>query len=113
MKTFEEVYKESTCQKRVTVVEIYNKEGNLLSRESNRCEPEGKVCHRLGLVQNKKNYDVLSSCNWTHAEINAIKSLKPEDKPYKSILYGHNFYCDNCENKLKEKGIKIFEIKNI
>lgn len=111
MKSFEQASQESTCQKRITVCEIYDAEGNLLSRESNRCNPTGGICTRLGLVQSKTNYDVESTCNWTHAEINAIKSLKESDKPHKAIIYGHTFFCDACENALRSVGVKELEIK--
>lgn len=109
-KEFIQAYHESTCQKRVTVVALLDKDGNVLSRESNRCNPDGGTCHRLGIVQNVNNYDVHSSCNWTHAEIMAIKALPEGARPYKAILYGHDFYCQTCENALKAAGVEEFEI---
>lgn len=112
MKPFDIVISESTCQKRVTVVEIYDKENNLLSRESNRCSPNDGTCQRLSMANNKENYPVESTCNWTHAEINAIASLPVGSLPYKSILYGHDFYCDKCEKALKNIGVIVFEIEN-
>jgi hypothetical protein len=110
MKSIQEVYKESTCQKRVTIVELYDVEGNLLSRESNRCSPEGGVCHRLEVTQSKDNYDIHSHCNWIHAEIMAIQSLPENSKPYRAVLFGHDFYCDACETALKKVGVGIFDI---
>ena len=109
MKTFEEVTKESTCQKRITICEIINEEGFLLARESNRCDPEGGTCHRIGLVQTKENYDLNSHCNWTHAEIMTIRALPEGSKPYQAIIYGHQFFCDNCENELRKVGVTVFE----
>lgn len=109
MKTFNEAVKESTCQKRVTVCEIYDKLGNLLSRESNRCNPDNGVCSRLGVVNTKSNYPSIG-CNWTHAEINAIDNLEVYHEPYKAILYGHDFLCDDCENALKAVGVLELEI---
>lgn len=109
MKKFDEVYKESTCQKRVTITEIYDKKGTLLSRASNRCNPEGGFCHRLETKQTKDEYPIESSCNWTHSEIMAIKSLPDNCNPYKAICYGHTFFCDNCENELKKIGVVEFE----
>ena len=85
--------------------------GNLLSRESNRCSPDNNICSRLNIVQGKENYDINSTCNWVHAEINTINNLPADSKPYKSILYGHDFYCDACENALKEAGVEVLEIK--
>lgn len=105
--------KKSTCQKRITVCEIYDKNDILLSCESNRCDPEGGTCHRLGLVQNKNNYDVSSHCNWTHAEIMAIQALPSGSQPHKVIVYGHTFLCDNCERELKGVGVEKFETKEL
>ena len=108
--TLKEVKNESTCQKRITICEIYDESGILLSRQSNRCNPKDGICQRLGIIQNKENYDIESTCNWIHAEINAINNLPKQSLPYKSILYGHDFYCNNCEIKLIENGVKILEI---
>jgi deoxycytidylate deaminase len=110
MKTFLEVKLESTCQKRVTVVEIFDKEGKLLSRESNRCDPNNGECSRIGVVQNKDNYDVHSTCNWTHAEIMAIQALPEGSKPYMAVLYGHSFYCTPCEQALRDVGVVEFKV---
>lgn len=109
MKTHEEVAKESTCQKRLTITEIYDDKGNLLARESNRCNPSGGTCHRLSLVQSKSEYDTESHCNWIHSEINAIKSLPKDCRPYKAICYGHTFFCDACEQELRNIGVVEFE----
>lgn len=110
MKDFNEVIAESTCQKRITVCEIYDKEYKLLSRESNRCNPPNGICTRVDVIQTKENYDRNSNCNWTHAEVRSLSALKVEDKPYLSILYGHDFYCDSCEKALREAGVEILEI---
>lgn len=110
IKTFEQARNESTCQKRVTIVELYDEAGNLLARESNRCFPTGGTCGRLGVVQNKSNYDVNSTCNWVHAEINAINALPTAAKPHKAVLFGHDFYCDACEQALKKAGCEILEV---
>ena len=111
MKDFNLVLFESTCQKRIVVCELYDIDGNLLARESNRCDPSGGTCHRLGATQSKESYDVESECNWTHAEIMALNSLAKDAKPYKSIIYGHEFYCPTCEAALKKAGVQILEVK--
>lgn len=36
-----------------------------------------------------------------------------ESKPYKTICHGHTFFCDSCENALKELGVIEFETKSI
>lgn len=110
IKSFNTVISESTCQKRITVCEIYDENNKLLSRESNRCNPDGGVCHRLFLVQDKGAYDKESRCNWTHAEINAINNLPQNSNPYKAVLYGHDFFCDSCEKELRKIGIVDFLI---
>lgn len=100
---------ESTCQKRITVCVIYDKEGNILVVESNRCEPEGGICERLKVVEEKKNYSE-KSCNWMHAEIRAVARLFEVNKPYRAVLYGHEFFCINCEKALREAGVEVFEV---
>jgi hypothetical protein len=110
IRNFEDVRSESTCKKRITVVELYDKNDVLLSRESNRCSPPNGVCSRIGVSQTKSNYDVESTCNWTHAEIMALQALPEGSKPYKSVLYGHSFYCDFCENALRTAGVEVLEV---
>ena len=104
-KTLKYTASESTCQKRQTICDIYDEQGVLLSRESNRCNPTGGTCHRIGVVQQKDT----SSCNWVHAEINAIYKLPNKSKPYRALLYGHSFYCDACETALKKAGVVVLE----
>lgn len=105
IKDLETAKLESTCQKRITICEIYDAQGNLLSRESNRCSPEGE-CHRLGVLQDKENYDETSDCNWVHAEIMAIKALPDGAKPTSAVLKGHDFICTPCEKALWEVGVR-------
>ena len=106
----EAVSKESTCQKRPVVCILLSHEGKVVSSGANRCEPEGGVCHRLGVMQNKANYDTNSSCNWTHAEIQAIANIPEGYKANKAVLKGHDFFCQPCEDKLREIGVEEFEI---
>lgn len=103
---------ESTCQKRKVVCCLYDKKGNLISVESNRCSPEGGTCHRLGLVQSQEGYDTESSCNWLHAEINALENIVDDKIPYKARLIGHDFFCQPCLNQLKLAGVQEFEVIN-
>lgn len=110
IKSFEIVTQESTCQKRTVVCELFDEQGELLARESNRCTPNGGICQRLEVHQNKDSYDVVSHCNWTHAEIMAINALPVGSQPYRALLRGHDFYCIQCENSLKKVGIQIFGI---
>ena len=107
MKEFKQAALEGTCQKRLTITEIYTKEGELLSRESNRCSPTGGVCHRLDVKQDKSNYDTETDCNWRHSEIKAIEALPKKCSPYYAICYGHSFICDNCEQHLRAVGVQI------
>jgi deoxycytidylate deaminase len=111
MKSIEQAKAESTCQKRVTVVQIIDEKGYIVACESNRCAPEGRTCHRMGVVQGKENYDTHSHCNWAHAEINAINALPEGAKPKKAILYGHDFYCQPCEDALRAVGVTEFKVK--
>lgn len=104
---------ESTCQKRVTVCVIMDANWNVLSIGSNRCDPEGGTCHRLGISQDKSNYDTHSHCNWTHAEIRAIETLKEGAEAYEAVLYGHDFYCNGCEEELRKVGVRKFTVSEI
>lgn len=106
----EAVAEESTCQKRPVVCILLSKEGKVVSSGANRCKPEGGVCHRLGITQDKANYDVNSTCNWSHSEIQAIANLPASYKPYKAVLKRHDFYCQPCEDKLKAVGVEVFEV---
>jgi deoxycytidylate deaminase len=108
IKPMDRVMSESTCLKRITVCEIYDKAGNLLSRESNRCDHGGE-CKRMGVTNTKSNYPA-DGCNWTHAEVKSIAAVPKGSNPYKAVLYGHSFYCEPCETALKSVGIKILEI---
>ena len=112
IKTFEDVSKESTCLKRLTITEIYDKDDILLCRESNRCDPKGGVCYRIGVVQTKENYEGSDClCNWTHSEIMAIQALEVNFRlPYRVVVYGHDFICDDCEKRLRQLGVKVFEV---
>lgn len=110
MKSFQEALEESTCHKRAIICEIFDINGKLLSRESNRCNPEGGKCHRLGISQNKDNYDTTSHCNWTHAEIMAIMNLPSDSVPYKAVIHGHDFACEKCEIELKKAGVGVIQI---
>lgn len=110
MKSFNQVFAESTCFKRVTICEIYDRTGNLLSRESNRCNPPEGICQRINVSSVKDGYPLESSCMWTHAEIMAIKSIPAGSVPYSAKLYGHSFLCDNCESELKKVGVQVIEV---
>jgi deoxycytidylate deaminase len=107
---FEAVATESTCQKRPVVCILVSKEGRVVSSGANRCEPEGGLCARLNINQNKENYDTTSTCNWSHAEIQAIANLPEGYKPHFAILKGHQFFCQPCEDALKAVGVTEFEI---
>lgn len=113
VKSMEEAQSESTCQKRKVVCEIYDRDGNILARESNRCNPEGGTCHRLETTNTKSDYPVSSECNWSHAEVQAIRALPLWSKPYRSVLYGHTFYCGACEESLRTAGVEVLEIAAI
>ena len=101
---------DSTCQKRVTVCEIYDVDGNLLACESNRCSPIGGVCHRLGIQSVKEGYPSVSTCNWDHAEARAVAALPADSRPYRAVLYGHEFLCGDCEVKVRGAGVDVIEI---
>ncbi len=102
------VIAESTCLKRVTVCELYAADGSLLARESNRCDPPNGLCCRIGVSNGKSDYPSHTNCNWTHAEVMALRSC--EGVPVKAIIYGHDFACPDCEDKLKARGVTSIEM---
>ena len=101
----------STCQKRVTVVALFDIDGKLLSVGSNRCTPEGGVCERLQTVNAKADYPV-ASCNWVHAEVIALGSLPPGAIPFEAVLWGHDFFCGECEKALRERGVEVLRVSD-
>lgn len=104
-----EISKESTCLKRVTLCVLYDESGRFLAAASNRCDPPGGKCQRVGISQQKESY-AIESCNWTHAEIRAIEALPQGSRPKAAFLYGHDFICDSCENALRKVGVDSFTV---
>lgn len=119
-KTFSAIAAESTCQKRVTVCDLYavipgyedsyRQPRILVSRESNRCEPPAGKCSRLGVCNSKADYPE-SSCNWTHAEIRALAANKSGLVADTAVVYGHDFVCEPCEKALKAAGVKYIRVE--
>ena len=94
----------ATCQKRVVICVLFDKDGSVVACESNRCSPPNGVCPRLDLVTNKENYPP-NHCNSEHAEVRALKLAKR--MPTHAVLIGHKFFCDDCERLLKSYGIEL------
>jgi deoxycytidylate deaminase len=114
MKTIHEVAAESTCQKRRVVCELLNDSGERLAIESNRCNPPDGTCVRIGIVSTREGYPVHSECNWTHAEIMALRAInRTAEKPFRAIIYGHNFPCSACELALQVAGVRHIELRQI
>lgn len=101
----------STCQKRVTVVALFDVDGNLLSVGSNRCDPAGGICERLKIANTRADYPV-ASCNWVHAEVMALGGLAPDAIPFEAVLWGHDFFCGECEKALRERGVEILRVSD-
>lgn len=95
---------EATCQKRVVVCLLFDKVGQVVAVESNRCSPPNGVCPRLDLVTSKENYPP-NHCNSEHAEVRALKLAKR--MPTHAVLSGHSFFCDDCERLLRSYGIEL------
>jgi hypothetical protein len=93
---------QATCQKRIVICLMFDKNGGVVSVESNRCSPPNGVCPRLDLVTTKENYPP-NRCNTEHAEVRALKLAKR--MPTHAVLIGHKFFCDDCERLLKSYGI--------
>ena len=102
---------QSTCQKRVTVVALFDVDGKLLSIGSNRCDPPGGVCERLGITNAKADYPS-ASCNWVHAEVMALGSLPLGSLPHEAVLWGHDFFCGECEKALRARGVEVLRVSD-
>ncbi len=107
-KSFISVVAESTCLKRVTVCELFNADGRLIARESNRCNPPNGICARATVRQGKEGYAVTAECNWAHAEARALDECI--GNPVTAIVYGHDFACPECERKLRAAGVADIQI---
>lgn len=114
LRSFRKVSQESTCQKRVTVCELLERHRSgawqVVARESNRCEPLGGACHRMGRADLQALYPETSECNWIHAERMAIAAIPPGRRPTRAIIYGHDFPCPPCEAALRAAGVDRIEI---
>lgn len=100
---------QSTCQKRIVVCKLVDAGGKIVALESNRCDPEGGMCHRKGIVQERDTYALTSECNWTHAEIMAINSLPEGAEPRTAHIFGHDFACQSCTDALEAVGVTKIE----
>lgn len=103
---------ESTCRKRVVVCELYDIHGKLIACESNRCDPPGGQCTRMGVVNGQADYPAESTCNWTHAEIMALQAVGSSNAPHRAVIYGHDFPCPRCEASLRAAGVVVIEVEN-
>jgi deoxycytidylate deaminase len=93
----------STCQKRSVVCILLDKDNELVAAESNRCSPDSFFCPRLSLTTTKANYPA-DTCNSEHAEVRAMKVAKR--LPKTAIIFGHTFFCDDCEGFLRGMGVE-------
>lgn len=104
------------CLKRHVVCIILDAKGNVIGSGRNQCRPpytepdelnnDDRYCARMHIKATEEGYDG-AGCNSIHAEINAIKSMKPSEyKPYEAVLLGHNFPCMDCLRALGEAGAK-------
>lgn len=101
---------ESTCLKRVTVCVLLDDAQTVIACESNRCDPPNGICQRLARKDQQETYPVTSSCNWTHAEIRAIRSAPWDAVPSVARIYGHEWPCPTCEEALRNNGIERIEV---
>lgn len=111
MTSFEQAVTESTCRKRIVVCELYDAEGTLLARASNRCNPPGGICARMERQDGQATYPTHSECGWTHAEVMAVAALTAGISPTRAILYGHDFPCPACEDALRKAGVIDIEVR--
>lgn len=97
------------CQKRQVTCLLFDKEDRLLAVGRNECFPSGERCKSMVIGQTRSDY--VNYCNSVHAEENALKNLSPiGNAPYRALLFGHTFYCDDCRIKLQNVGVVQFGI---
>lgn len=106
MNTITQAASQSTCEKRVTVCVLLDANDTVLACESNQCQTP---CQRLSQVTSKSSYPT-ATCDTDHAELRALRALKPGDRPVRSVLYGHAFYCESCEQALRACGVGTLEL---
>lgn len=95
----------STCLKRSVTCVMVDGNGEVLAVESNQCSPPDGICPRLDLTTSKENFPPTTYCQSEHAEVRALKLSKL--LPKKAYLFGHKFFCDDCERLLKSYGIEL------
>lgn len=100
----------STCQKRVVACSLYDAQGELIACESNRCEPVGGTCCRLGSQSQREGYVNDDDCRSEHAEIRALNALEAGALPVRAILYGHKWPCPACDAALRAAGVRDIEV---
>jgi deoxycytidylate deaminase len=99
----------STCQKRVIVCALYDRDGELLSVGWNSCAPPNGQCVRLGVRQPEAVYTG-TECNSIHGEVQAWHNLPPGAKPYRCVAWGHEFSCAPCQKFLRARGVEVIEV---
>lgn len=99
----------STCQKRVIICALYDREGRLLSLGWNSCTPPGHHCVRLGLQQSQATYTG-TECNSIHGEVQAWHNLPAGAQPYRCVTWGHEFSCQPCQRFLRERGVEVIAV---
>ncbi len=110
----------SNCQKRAVVCVLYNDTGQAIACGWNLCCPPDGVCPRIGVQQKKATYSN-EGCQALHAEEGALGALYdanierfilrlPAIKAVRADVYGHDFACPSCEQKLKQAGITTINI---
>ena len=96
------------CEKRTVQCWLFDDSGILIAYGRNQCAPVGK-CARLDITQSKHNYTG-DECNSIHAEVAALDMLRPGDQPKIAIIQGHDFFCNACEDSLRQAGVERFEV---
>ncbi len=93
------------CAKLTTVAIIENKGKYWIG--INSCNNPQELCPR-GNMPSGVGYALCKSiCQQTgHAEENAVKAAGKDANGGKLYLFGHTYICSNCENLIKEAGIK-------
>lgn len=97
---------QSTCQKRSVVCALYDEKGICVGEGFNTCDVSYE-CKQLNIVQTPEEYRDI--CKNEHAEVAALRTMDQQGaQAVTAIISGHDFFCVNCFNLLKTRGVVNF-----
>lgn len=96
------------CLKQQTRCVIEREDGRVYEA-TNSCDVSGDVCPRVSA--GSKTGEDYHLCQSRHAEANcAALAEESRDVPGKATLYGHTYFCKDCQDALRAANVNIFEV---